>query len=229
MHPNERPGSGTRPVGRLAGPSQSKRNLVTAGSNSTMAKQQQLERVTNRRGPYTVAATDNGWTITIAANHLRGHGTRYSANWFAVAADVESVIVSCGQRIGKRLISRLDVRFARIHFAQAIEGLREFTIATVAASTRLDSGAWQVESEVPDAGKYLHEDATLMGIAYGGTQAEVTFLWVPSIDMHQALQVNREAAYIGPQPIVTVCLTTGQLAWLLLECGNLATTMQEKP
>ncbi len=183
------------------------------------------DRLSPRRGPYTVGTTPDGnRTLSIAPAQLDSVGPRFSATWFAVELTRESAILCFGQRIGRSVNSRMDIRFSREHLTEVMAGLADFIGQTESrvAPGRVED--WEVESPTPTTGKYLQEDATLMQLAWAGSQAEITFFWVASLDMHKAMQSNRtDNEYRGPQAVATVCLTTGQLLWILLQCKMLLT------
>jgi hypothetical protein len=204
--------------------------VVRCGSVSTLSPMSKNlpDRATTKRGPYAVATGPDGThQLSVELASLDGHTKRYSATWFGIEHDSESVILCFGQRIGKTLLSRLDVRFAELQFCGNIESIKDFITNTNQVGQRVEEAAWAVESLVPSSFKYLNEDATLMTLAWSGSQAEMTFYWVPSLDMHRAMNASKDVKYTGPQPVVTVCLTTGQLKWILTRSVELVGNLKE--
>lgn len=177
---------------------------------------------------YHVERHGDAASLHVRAESLQLVGRRFSASWIRLDWHPGTSVVFCfAQAIDGMIASRVDVRFTEEAFQAFVDATVDF-IRTAAEGDIADPASWTVVDARPAPNRYLLEDATLITAAYTGNQAELTFHWVPAVDMSNAIRGIKEPGFAGPETVLTVCLTTKQLRWLLREVTNLIVKMKEE-
>ncbi len=161
-------------------------------------------------------------SLKIVPSAIRPPTNTYSASWFKVSREGDSLLLSFGQRLERKLVSRVDIRMAMYHAKELMSVVSNFVAAIRAASSSCSEEDWEVDSEeLSDPSRYLLDAATAAAFSYSGTEAEIMFHWVSSLDIHHALKRNTDYQYRGPMPVVSIILSRGQLCWVIEKVLNL--------